>query len=334
MPVGAPIDPVDPELREACGEDPTAVCEWVWDRTTNETLAKLADWFIGKPLTVVLILGVTFVLSRIVRHFVRKAVYRVVVTDREAAGRALQRINPAAEPSAPAVEDSRRIARAMSISAVVASTISVIIWVMALFVILGELGIDLAPLIAGAGIAGVALGFGAQSLVKDCLSGLFMLIEDQFGIGDIVDVGEASGVVERVTLRATVLRGLDGTVWHVPNGEIVRVGNRSQLWSVAVVDVVVGYDADVEHAGRILEQTAKRIVEQEEHAGTVLEAPILLGVESAASEGILLRLTIKTTPGAQFDLQRALLQAVKVAFDEAGIPRPPPQPLWTRQQPP
>ncbi len=182
----------------------------------------------------------------------------MVVTDREAAGRALQRINFAAEPSEPAVEDPRRLARARSISTVVASTISVIIWVMALFVILGELGIDLAPLIAGAGIAGVALGFGAQSLVKDCLSGLFMLIEDQFGIGDVVDVGEAAGVVERVSLRATVLRSLDGTVWHVPNGEIVRVGNRSQLWSVAVIDVVVGYEADVERAGRILEETAKR----------------------------------------------------------------------------
>ena len=270
-------------------------------------------------------------LSRIVRHFVRKAVYRVVVTDREAAGRALQRINPAAEPSAPAAEDPRRTARARSISTVVASTISVIIWVMAVFVVLGELGIDLAPLIAGAGIAGVALGFGAQSLVKDCLSGLFMLIEDQFGIGDVVDVGEASGVVERVSLRATVLRGLDGTVWHVPNGEIVRVGNRSQLWSVAVVDVVVGYDADVERAGRILERDGHSASSSsEDHAGHVLEAPVLLGVESAASEGVLLRLTVKTTPGAQFELQRALLQAVKGAFDEAGIPRPPPQPLWTR----
>jgi len=330
----APIEPLDPGLLEACGVDPATVCEWVWDRTSNETLAKLADWFIGIPLTVVAILAVAFVVSRIARHFIRKAVYRVVVTDREAAGRALQRINLTAEPPEPAVEDPRRLARARSISTVVASTISVIIWVMALFVILGELGIDLAPLIAGAGIAGVALGFGAQSLVKDCLSGLFMLIEDQFGIGDVVDVGEAAGVVERVSLRATVLRSLDGTVWHVPNGEIVRVGNRSQLWSVAVIDVVVGYDADVERAGRILEETAKRVVEQQDHAGHVLEAPVLLGVESAASDGVLLRLTVKTTPGAQFELQRALLQAVKRAFDEAGIPRPPPQPQWTRPPPP
>ncbi len=195
---------------------------------------------------------------------------------------------------------------------------------MALFLVLGELGIDLAPLIAGAGIAGVALGFGAQSVVKDCLTGLFMLIEDQFGIGDVVDLGEASGVVERVSLRATVLRGLDGTVWHVPNGEILRVGNRSQLWSVAVVDVLIGYDADVDAASRLLTETANKLVESEEYAGDVLEAPELLGVEAASAEGVMLRLTVKTSPGTQFRLQRALRQAVKVAFDEAGIAMPPP----------
>ncbi len=109
-----------------------------------------------------------------------------------------------------------------------------LIWVIATLLVLGELGINLAPLIAGAGIAGIALGFGAQNLVKDCVSGLFMLIEDQYGIGDVVDLGVASGPVEQITLRTTVLRGQDGTVWHVPNGEIRRVGNRSKLWSVAV----------------------------------------------------------------------------------------------------
>ena len=111
------------------------------------------------------------------------------------------------------------------------------IWIVALFSIASVLGVDLAPLLAGAGVAGVALGFGAQSLVRDCISGLFMLLEDQYGIGDQVDLGAASGTVERVSLRTTVLRGADGTVWHVPNGEVRRVGNQSKLWSMAVVDV-------------------------------------------------------------------------------------------------
>ena len=114
----------------------------------------------------------------------------------------------------------RREARAQSLSTVLASTAVVLIWVVALMMIVGEIGINLGPLIASAGIAGVALGFGAQSLVKDCLSGTFMLIEDQYGIGDIVDLGEAQGTVERISLRTTVLRSQDGTVWHVPNGEV------------------------------------------------------------------------------------------------------------------
>ena len=132
------------------------------------------------------------------------------------------------------------------IATVVASTASVAIWVVGILLALGQLGLDLAPLIAGAGIAGVALGFGAQNLVKDCITGLFMLLEDQYGIGDSVDLGVASGSVEQVSLRTTVMRGQDGTVWHVPNGEVRRVGNRTKLWSVAVLDVVVAYDADLD----------------------------------------------------------------------------------------
>ena len=122
--------------------------------------------------------------------------------------------------------------------------------------VLGELGIDLAPLIAGAGIAGVALGFGAQSLVKDCISGLFMLIEDQYGIGDFVDSAKRPASVEEVALRTTVLRGIDGTVWHVPNGEVTRVGNKSQHWSTALIDVDVAYDADLAAVRDVMQVTA------------------------------------------------------------------------------
>ena len=120
--------------------------------------------------------------------------------------------------------------------------------IVAMFSIFSVLGVNLAPLLAGAGIAGVALGFGAESLVRDCISGLFILIEDQFGIGDQVDLGAASGTVERISLRTTVLRGGDGTVWHVPNGEVRRVGNQSKLWSMAVVDVDIPVDADLKAA--------------------------------------------------------------------------------------
>ena len=167
---------------------------------------------------------------------IRRAIFRIVVADRTSAAKALDRVVPA--KGIVTIEDPRRVARATSIATVVSSTASVLIWVIAILLALGQLGLDLAPLIAGAGIAGVAIGFGAQNLVKDCITGLFMLIEDQYGIGDVVDLGVASGPVERVSLRTTVLRGQDGTVWHVPNGEVRRVGNRTKLFSVAVLDVV------------------------------------------------------------------------------------------------
>jgi small conductance mechanosensitive channel len=335
MPVSAPVEPLDPQLVDACGADPNTVCKWVWESTENERLATLADWFIGTPLEILTILVVAWVLTWLARRWIRKAVYRVAVANRDSAARALQRIGgaPVDDPLFEA-DEPRRAARATSISAVVASTVTVLIWVIAVFLVIGELGVDLAPLIAGAGIAGVALGFGAQNVVKDCLAGLFMIIEDQFGIGDVVDLGEASGTVERITLRTTVLRGLDGTVWHVPNGEVVRVGNRSQLWSVAVVDVAVAYDADIAEASRILERTAASQVEQPDLAGDVLEAPQLLGVESASGDGVLLRLTVKTAAGAQFRIQRALRLAVKEAFDAAGIPAPPPRPAGPAAPPP
>ena len=135
------------------------------------------------------------------------------------------------------------------------------IWGLALITILGELGISLGPLIAGAGLAGVAIGFGAQSLVKDFLAGIFILVEDQYGVGDIVDVGEATGTIEAVSLRTTRLRDVNGTVWHVPNGQILRVGNKSQQWARALLDLAVAHDTDVATAERVIKADRRRRVE-------------------------------------------------------------------------
>ncbi|MEJ7800617.1 MAG: mechanosensitive ion channel family protein, partial [Ilumatobacter sp.] len=180
-------------------------------------------------------------------------------------------------------------------------------------------------------VAGVALGFGAQSLVKDCIAGLFMLIEDQYGIGDVIDLGEASGVVEEISLRTTVLRSVDGTVWHVPNGVVQRVGNRSQLWSVALIDIDVAYDTDLERARELLERAAVEVCELDEFADVILEPPTVLGVEALAADGISIRLTITVTPGSQGALQRASRQHVKQVFDAASIEIPFPQrTVWMR----
>ncbi|HWM21371.1 MAG TPA: mechanosensitive ion channel family protein [Ilumatobacteraceae bacterium] len=311
-------------LTEACGDSPGAICEWVYDRTDgNDTLAKLADWFVNRPLQILMILVAAWLLSKLARRWIRRVVQRIVSSDREMAARQLRRIGVRPPPMLTTeVADPRRETRALAISGLIGSTASALIWTIAVMLAVGRVGLDLGPLIAGAGIAGIALGFGAQSLVKDWISGLFMTLEDQYGVGDVIDVGEASGVVERITLRATVLRGVDGTVWHVPNGQIVRVGNRSQLWSVALVDVTVGYDADLERAGALLHDVATELCARDEFAPNVLEAPQVLGVEALGADGVTLRLVVKVAPGSQWTLQRALRQAIKSAFEANGVAVP------------
>ena len=165
---------------------------------------------------------------------------------------------------------------------------------------LSELGVNIAPIIASAGIIGIALGFGAQSLVKDFLSGIFMIFEDQYGVGDVVDLGEASGTVEAVSLRVTRLRDLNGTVWYVPNGEILRVGNMSQNWSRAVVDVSVGYHEDLARVQRVLREVAHDLWDDEDFRELIIEEPEVTGVEMLTADGVTLRVMIKTVPMEQW----------------------------------
>jgi moderate conductance mechanosensitive channel len=325
---------VDPELESACGPNPSWLCESVFELTNgNRFLAETADWLVS----VIIILLVAWILAQVAKRYLGRMVARVVAPDKAMAARQLQRLGDrattyVAEPIGITENDPRRQARLRSISLVVASTAAVIIWSIAIIMALGEVGVELAPLIAGAGIAGVALGFGAQSLVKDCISGLFMLLEDQYGVGDVVDLDEATGVVEKVSLRTTVLRGLDGTVWHVPNGNVTRVGNKSQLWSVALVDVDVAYNCDLAAARRVILECANAVVQSDDWAGVVIDPPQLLGVEALGADGITIRVTIKVEPGAQWALQRALREAFKAALDDAGIEIPFPQrTIWVRR---
>ena len=198
--------------------------------------------------------------------------------------------------------------------------------------ILSQLGVNIAPIIASAGILGIALGFGAQSLVKDFLSGVFMIFEDQYGVGDVIDVGEAIGTVEAVSLRVTRLRDLDGTVWYVPNGEILRVGNKSQNWSRAVVDVGVGYDEDLARAKRVLGEVAHDLWEDEDYRSVIIEEPEVTGVEALAVDAITLRVLVKTPPMEQWAVARELRQRIKARFDHEGIEIPFPQRVvWHRE---
>jgi moderate conductance mechanosensitive channel len=310
-------------VRSACGQDPGWVCRHVLDATGNDTLSAAAGWIVGAPLQILVIIAAALVLNRIARRAVKRTLrglHAGAVGERIGA---LARFAPGAGSLMDTTESSLRAEqRIEALAGILRSVISFVIGAVATFMVMGEVGINLAPLIAGAGIVGIALGFGSQSLVKDFLAGLFILIEDQFGVGDIVDLGDATGTVEAVSLRTTRLRGIDGTVWHVPNGEIRRVGNKSQHWARAVLDLEVAYESDLDHARSVIQRAADAVADEDR---AILEEPSIWGVEELGANGISLRLVVKTRPSEQWRVSRLLRERIKLALDAAGIEIPFPQ---------
>lgn len=215
--------------------------------------------------------------------------------------------------------DERRVSRAHTIGQVLRAVLNVAVISVVILMILSELGVSVAPILASAGILGVALGFGAQSLVKDLLAGFFMLVEDQFGVGDVIDVGEASGLVEEVGLRATRLRSLDGTVWFVPNGEIRRVGNMSQLYSRAMVEVRFAYDTDIDAAREAMIDAALMTRDNEDLAAAIIGEPEVAGVESIDYQSVMLRLLMQVKPLTQWAVMREIRSNMRNLFLERGI---------------
>lgn len=228
---------------------------------------------------------------------------------------------------------TRRSQRLDALSTVISSAVSFIVWSIAVLMILGTtFGLDIAPLLAGAGIVGVAIGFGAQDLVKDVISGMFLLAEDQYGVGDVVDLGEASGVVEGISLRTTRIRDVTGTLWHIPNGEIKRVGNMSQEWSRVLLDIAVAYGSDVDLAAEVIKRSADEMAAEEDWKTLFLAPPEIWGVESLGADGVTLRLVIKTRPGEHWAIARELRRRIKLALQEASIEIPFPQRVvWIRR---
>lgn len=332
-------------LREACGSDPGLLCWLIFRITGNEDLAQASQW-IGRPLSAALILALTWLVNTLARRFISRSVERVIAGQESdaaaAAAEAEQRasteqrsnLQQRALARALALRESseRSTQRTLTVGNVVGSFASIIIYLIGIGMALAEFGVNLGPLIAGAGIVGVALGFGAQSLVKDFLSGIFMFIEDQYGVGDIIDVGEASGVVEVVNLRTTRIRSVDGTLWHVPNGEIRRVANKSQEWARTVLDIEVAYDTDIAHAMRVIKRVADEVWEEAPDEATILEEPELWGVEAFGDSAIAIRLVMKVEPSEQWATARLIRARLKEAFDAEGIQIPfPQQTVWLHQ---
>jgi small conductance mechanosensitive channel len=304
-------------------------CAVVYDWTHNESLAHAAGWLIGKPLAiawlVVLALITRWVLTKLIDRLVRRATGGILPN-------ALVR-GPLSDADGDGeVVVNRRVQRARTIGTLLKSIVSGVIAAIVVIMAISQLGYDIAPLIASAGILGVALGFGAQSLVKDFLSGIFMIFEDQYGVGDSVNLGEVSGTVEAVSLRVTRLRDVDGTVWYVRNGEILRVGNQSQNWSRSVLDIAVGYKEDVTRVRRILKEVAHDLWEDEHFHDKIIEEPEVWGVQSLGPDSVVVRVTLKTMPQQQWNVSREMRERVKTRFDAEGIQMP--RPYWRDQAPP
>ena len=261
-------------------------------------------------LVLVLALLVRAALHRLVDRVIRTALQGGRLLRDRAAGTAF-------DPS-PLLSERRR-QRTETLGSVLRSIASFAVGAVAGSMVLAELGLDLTPLLASAGIVGVALGFGAQNLVRDVISGMFMLLEDQYGVGDVIDVGAAVGSVEAVTLRTTRLRDLDGTVWHVRNGEITRVGNRSQGWSRVLLDVPVAADTDLLEARAVVLEVAEDLATDEAWAPRVLGEPEVWGLEKAQAGGLLLRVAMTVAPAERWTVERELRERLVTAFAQRGI---------------
>jgi small conductance mechanosensitive channel len=287
---------------------------------SSHDLARFADVVLGPPLAILLIVVGAAIANRVARRLIKKTLLRLGTGGlQERARSALSETDEISVRSAQRVE---------ALSTVLRSIGGAVIWTFAGFMVLGQLGIDLGPLLAGAGVVGLAIGFGSQALVRDFLAGLFILVEDQYGVGDVVDVGEAAGKVEAVSLRTTRIRSIDGVLWHVPNGEIRRVGNKSQHWSRALLDVQVAYGTDLQHARDVIKRVADGVWRE---GRAVISEPEIWGVEALGANGIDIRLAVDTRPSAQWDVSRLLRERIAQAFDEEGIEIPfPQQTVWHR----
>ena len=336
---------VDSAVIDICDSGSDFVCDWVYDVTGNEKVAEAVDWLVERPLKVLAILVVAWLLNRLVRRAIARGEERMLrdrehrLRDRKAEevedGR-FEDLEPKARRKAlelaQATEQAKQ--RARTLGSIMRSTATGIIYTIAVLMALSEFDIDLGPLAAGAGIAGIALGFGAQSIVKDFLAGFFMLVEDQYAVGDIIDTGEASGVVEAISLRTTQIRDVNGTLWYVPNGEIHRVANKSQQWARAVLDIEVAYDTDIDHAKTVIKEVADSVWREHLAKATIIEEPELWGVESFGESAIAIRLVVKTEPGEQFSTAREIRGRLVGAFDREGIEIPFPQRVvWMRDEP-
>ncbi len=279
------------------------------------------EWFTGIPARIVIVL----VAAVIVRWLLLRSISRVVAvtlarSDARRAGESSRAGRVLAQATGAAHERHRQ--RTLTMGSLLRSMVTFVVALVTILTVLSTVHIDLAPVLATAGVGGVALGFGAQSLVKDFLSGIFMILEDQYGVGDVVDTGEAIGTVEEVSLRVTRLRDGQGVVWYIRNGEIIRIGNKSQGWATAMVDIPVAYSENLDTVIPLIRTVLHDLDESPDWQDKLLEEPKVMGVESMTGSVVTIRVLAKTAPEQQYGVSREIRERVKAAFDANGIKAP------------
>jgi small conductance mechanosensitive channel len=294
------------------GQQPGIACRLTWDLLHNRNGAELVKVWLAQPLSTVLRIVFVLLIAVLIRIAAHRLINRVTarVAQTGASGKS---------DTVHMLVGERRRQRSKALGSILRNAASVLIFGIAAVTIAGDLGLNLAPVLASAGVLGLAIGFGAQSLVRDFLSGIFMLLEDQYGVGDVIDAGDATGTVEAVSLRVTRLRDVNGVVWHVRNGTINRIGNESQGWARAVVDFPVAYDQELPEVRQTMKDTADQMWQEPRWHDVIMEEPEVWGVESVSTEAIVMRLVARTLPLRQWEVARELRERLKNALASASV---------------
>lgn len=286
----------------------------------------MRSWLVDKPIGIGLILIVAIVGNWLLRRLITKLADNSIKKGKLSSPLSPRKTHVETDKALASTNEARRVSRIQTLAGVGRSAVTIFVWVWAVLAILDKLGVNVAPLVASAGVVGVALGFGAQALVKDFLSGIFMLMEDQYGIGDTIDLGNGVfGDVESISLRITTVRDIDGALWYVRNGEILQVANHSDRYSVARIQVPVALSNDPDKAFSVISAAAADASHDPTIRDNILAEPTVNGMSGLEVDHMSFRVSVKTLPGKQWDVQRALQSKILSAMHAEGIATPYPR---------
>ena len=308
---------------DASAEQTTGAVDTVtrWWQTEN-----MQSWLIDKPIGIALILIVAIIGSWLLRRLITKLADNSIKKGKLSSPLSPRKAHRTTDKVLEKTQEARRTSRIQTLAGVGRSAVAIFVWVWAVLAILDKLGVNVAPLVASAGVVGVALGFGAQALVKDFLSGIFMLMEDQYGIGDTIDLGNGVfGDVESISLRITTVRDIDGALWYVRNGEILQVANHSDRYSVARVQVPIALSNDPTRAVDVITTAAEEAARDSDIKDFILATPTVNGMSGLEVDHMSYRVSVKTLPGKQWDVQRAMQAKILTAMHAEGITTPYPR---------